>query len=100
VNSQLTREFTKTKRKQEVVGKCPNCSGELRKIRSSKTGKFFVGCSNFPKCKTSYPLPQKASANPTEKICNECGLPMVKVNLGRKKILSCIDPNCISKQKR
>jgi DNA topoisomerase-1 len=96
----LTKEFAKTKRKTEIIGKCPNCSGELKIIISGKTGKSFVGCSNFPKCKTSYPLRQKITVTPSEKTCLKCGLPMVSMRLGRKKILSCIDPNCSSKQKR
>jgi DNA topoisomerase-1 len=96
----LTPAFTRTKRKQEFIGKCPNCEGELRTIKSSRTGKSFVGCSSYPKCKTSFPLPQKTTSTPTDKVCSECGLPMVSIRLGRKKILSCIDPNCSSKQKR
>lgn len=29
---------------------CPKCSGELR-LRTSKTGNKFIGCSNYPQCK-------------------------------------------------
>jgi DNA topoisomerase-1 len=96
----LTVAFTKTRRKQEVVGKCPNCGKDLRIMKSNKTGKSFVGCSNFPKCKTSFPLPQKSPITPTDKTCPECGMPLVSVRFGRKKVLSCIDINCTSKRKR
>lgn len=85
---------------REVVGKCPDCEGELRIVRSRKTGKSFVGCSNYPECKTSFPLPQKTTVSPTDKVCGECGLPMVRMGFGRKKILRCIDINCTSRQKR
>ncbi len=96
----LTKAFTNTKRRQEVLGACPNCTGELRITRSSRTGKSFVGCSGYPDCRTSFPLPQRAPVSPTEKTCVKCGLPMVNIRLGKKRILKCIDPNCNSKQKR
>ncbi|MDO8885783.1 DNA topoisomerase I, partial [Candidatus Oleimmundimicrobium sp.] len=47
-------------RKSRIIGKCPCSKGELRIIKSKKTGKRFVGCSSYPDpdCKTTYPLPQ------------------------------------------
>ncbi|MEG1529321.1 MAG: type I DNA topoisomerase, partial [Clostridia bacterium] len=32
-----------------VVAKCPKCGGDVQK-RTSKTGKTFYGCGNYPKC--------------------------------------------------
>ncbi|WP_456474625.1 DNA topoisomerase I [Candidatus Pyrohabitans sp.] len=87
------------KRKSEVIGKCPRCGGELRIIRSRKTGKRFIGCENYPSCNVSFPLPQKRGVYPTDKLCNVCGLPMVSIPLGRRRVLSCIDMNCKSKDK-
>jgi DNA topoisomerase-1 len=87
------------KRKSEVIGECPRCGGELRIIRSKKTGKRFIGCKNYPSCDVSYPLPQKRGIYPTDKRCNVCGLPMVSMPLGKRRVLSCIDMNCRSKDK-
>jgi restriction system protein len=41
------RKVVKTVKPQ--ARKCPNCSGELVQ-RKSKTGNFFMGCSNYPSC--------------------------------------------------
>jgi DNA topoisomerase-1 len=87
------------KRKSEVIGECPRCGGELHIIRSKKTGKRFIGCKNYPNCDVSYPLPQKRGIYPTDKRCNVCGLPMVSIPLGKRRVLSCIDMNCRSKDK-
>ena len=41
--------------------KCPypNCNGYLV-VRCSKSGRKFLGCSNFPKCKYTCPLYEEA----------------------------------------
>ncbi|KYK36637.1 MAG: hypothetical protein AYK18_11350 [Theionarchaea archaeon DG-70] len=58
-------------------------------IYSKKTGKRFVGCSNYPKCTKSYPLPQKGKITFTDEAC-ECGAPLIVI--GKKKEKRCIDP--------
>lgn len=78
-----------TRDKKNVVGTCPTCSSPLRIIRSKKTKKRFVGCSGYPECTTSYPLPQKGKVAPTGETC-ECGAPVVKIS-GRKY---CLNPEC------
>ncbi len=83
-----------------IVGKCPNCGGELRIIKSKKTKKIFIGCSNYPKCSTSFPLPQKKGIKVTDKICEHCGMPMVSIPFKRRRILSCINPECKSKKSK
>ncbi|MGW7813686.1 restriction endonuclease [Staphylococcus xylosus] len=40
----------KAKKRNISNRSCPNCNHEL-KIRNSKTGNEFIGCSNYPKCK-------------------------------------------------
>ncbi len=80
-------------KKKDVVGKCPKCGGDLV-IRQSKNGKRFIGCSNYPKCKVTYPLPQKGQVIPTgETCCN--GAPVVIIRKkGRKDWKICVDMNC------
>jgi len=42
-----------------TVGKCPNCeNGNLMIRTAKKTGQKFIGCNNYPKCKTIFPLPK------------------------------------------
>lgn len=58
---------------------CPSCGvGQLLVIKSPKTGKRFMGCSNFyGGCDASSPLLQKARLRATKKPCKTCGWPEV-----------------------
>ena len=79
---------------KEELGDCPKCGeGTLRVIRSSKTGKRFVGCSNYSegKCDQTFPLPQKGDLSPLDKICPHCGHQMFQVMSGRRKWETCIN---------
>ncbi|MAG21899.1 MAG: hypothetical protein CL943_01155 [Candidatus Diapherotrites archaeon] len=67
----------------------------IRKARVS--GKRFLGCSNYPKCTTSYPLPQKGKIASTMDLCPVCNNLMVEVIAGRRRFKMCIDHNCPSK---
>jgi len=64
-----------------VLGPCPACkSGQLRMIRSRKTGKRFVGCSNYSSgCRASAPLPQRGTIRTTPNVCPHCSWPVVRV---------------------
>ncbi|MCD6549812.1 DNA topoisomerase I [Candidatus Micrarchaeota archaeon] len=97
IGKELAARLQKTTYK--VVGKCPNCdSGHLVIVRSPKTRKQYVSCDNFPKCPTTYPLPQNALIEPTGKTCEKCGTPIIKViRKGRPPFEMCLDPNCPTK---
>lgn len=59
------------------LGRCPKCGvGELVVKRVEKR---FVGCTNYPKCNFSLPLPQKGRIYITSKICEEHGLKKIKI---------------------
>jgi DNA topoisomerase-1 len=99
IGQKLKKALVEKERMKYVVGECPTCGGTLRKIKSRKTGKVFVGCSNYPKCSTSYPLPQNNSVETTNLKCKVCGLPLVRVRFRKTRVLSCIDLNCKSKER-
>ncbi len=81
-------------RKKDIVGKCPKCGGDLV-IRQSRNGKRFIGCSNYPECDVTYPLPQKGKVIPTGEICPYCGAPLIIIRKkGRKDWKICPNPNC------
>ncbi|MEM3827399.1 MAG: DNA topoisomerase I, partial [Candidatus Micrarchaeaceae archaeon] len=65
----------------EILGKCPVDGGNLV-IRRSRIGKQFAGCTNYPKCTNTYPLPQHARVLPTGRTCKVCGAPIVKIIIG------------------
>ena len=80
-------------RKLLVVGKCPKCGGDLVVRYNRRSGKRFVGCSNWPKCNVTYPLLQRGQIIPTNKTC--CGgAPVVKIREKGQEYEICLDMNC------
>ena len=78
------------------VGVCPKCGKDLQIRASSKTKSMFIGCSGWPECDITYPLP-KGKIEAQEEVCPTCGMPQVKVTAFRSKPhVKCIDPNCPS----
>lgn len=99
IGERLAKAVEEREKREGSVGSCPACGSPLKIIRSKKTKKIFIGCSNYPQCSTSYPLPQKVGIKTTDKKCKYCGLPMVSIPVGKRRMLSCIDMNCKSKAK-
>ena len=95
--NELGSQIREASREDAVMMKCPACEdGNLRQLRG-RTGKRFLGCTNYPKCTQTYPLPQNGLIIPLEKICEQCQAPMNKVvNRGRGYEM-CLDFNCPSK---
>jgi DNA topoisomerase-1 len=79
-----------------VLGGCPMCEeGKLCVVRSHKSGKRFVGCTNYPKgCRASAPLPQRGAIRVAPKPCASCGWPVVYVKLGKHPWKLCVNDRC------
>jgi DNA topoisomerase-1 len=79
-----------------VLGGCPICKeGRLWVVRSRKSGKRFVGCTNYSKgCRASAPLPQRGTIKAATKPCGSCGWPVVYVRLGRRPWRLCVNDRC------
>jgi DNA topoisomerase I len=76
------------------VGTCPNCGSPLS-IRYSRFGKRFVGCTGYPKCTVTYPLPQRGRLDTEEAPCPACRAPVVTaIEAGRRPWRLCINPEC------
>ena len=76
------------------VGPCPKCGKDLQLRASSKTRSMFIGCSGWPDCDVTYPLP-KGKVESQQELCPTCGMPQIKVTAFRSKPrLACIDPAC------
>jgi len=85
-------------REQKRIGKCPRCGNDMV-IRTSKKGKRFVGCTNYPNCNNTYSLPQKGSVLKTDKTCSKCGAPVVRVKIKGKKYWDmCLNSKCPGKK--
>ncbi|VVC03709.1 Reverse gyrase 1 [Candidatus Burarchaeum australiense] len=98
IGKELRGAIQETREQQNMLGKCKACGGDLRIIRL-RTGSVFVGCSNYPKCRNSYPLPQRGKILPLGTMCEKCGTPRVRViREGSKPFEMCIDPKCETKK--
>jgi DNA topoisomerase-1 len=103
IGEQLTQAIKKAKLEEREVGACHSCkSGKLVILTSRKTGKRFVGCTNYFEgiCKTAFPLPQRGYVKPTGKTCKGCGWQTIMVRLKRKRPWNlCFNPQCPLKEK-
>ncbi|MGI6216451.1 MAG: DNA topoisomerase I [Coriobacteriales bacterium] len=78
------------------VGVCPKCGHDLLLKNSAKTKSRFIGCSAWPECDVTYPVPD-GRLRPVEEVCPICGSPQIQVQAFRSKPqIICIDPNCKS----
>ena len=86
-------------RADSIAGPCPGpgCEGQLL-VRKGRTGKRFLGCSSYPKCTTTFPLPQNGRTTFLDEKCPECNNIMVYVAGKRYRYKMCIDPKCKSKE--
>ena len=95
VGRSLLGAFNITQHEKNVVGEC-KCGGKLV-IRTSKYGQF-VGCSNYPDCRNTYPLPHEAKVGSTGKKCEKCGTPIVLVKRkGKRPWRMCLSTTCETK---
>jgi DNA topoisomerase-1 len=81
-----------------VIGKCPECGvaeesaeeGETESeeeggklaIKQLRSGSRLVGCTRYPDCTYSLPLPRRGDIVVTDEICDEHDLPHLKVHDG------------------
>ena len=81
-----------------ILGSCPVCkTGRLHVVKSRKSGKRFVGCTNHSAgCRASAPLPQRGALR-TGAACGHCSWPTVYVKTGRFSWKLCVNPDCPSK---
>lgn len=84
---------------QDSMGKCPACAaGNLVMRKAAATQKRFLGCDQFPNCRTTFPLPQKGTLHPTNKICPTCNkAPLIKLSGQKFKMEICVNYDCPSK---
>lgn len=81
------------------LGSCPTCARPLE-IRYSFIGKRFVGCTGYPECRVTYPLPQRGKLERSEEPCPICHAPIVTaIEAGRPPWRLCVNPACPSRVK-
>ncbi|HUI38923.1 MAG TPA: DNA topoisomerase I [Thermoplasmata archaeon] len=81
------------------LGTCPSCGSPLE-IRYSFLGKRFAGCSGYPNCRVTYPLPQRGKLEKDQPPCPVCRAPVVTaIEQGRPPWTLCINPACPTREK-
>jgi DNA topoisomerase-1 len=98
IGAQISQVLNKARLEEKIVGACQKCAdGKLVVLRSRKTGKRFVGCTNYfkGKCNVTFPLPQTGILKPLKTACRSCGYPILRVYLkGKKSWKLCLNPSC------
>jgi len=89
-------------REENKLTKCQKCKkGNLAITYSKKTRRHFVACDAYPDCKTTYSLPPNGVIKKTEKVCEECGFPMLmRLTKGRKPWIFCFNTECKTNKER
>ncbi|HEV8049781.1 MAG TPA: DNA topoisomerase I, partial [Thermoplasmata archaeon] len=82
------------------IGECPSCRSPLA-IRYSFAGNRFVGCTGYPTCKVTYPLPQRGKLEKDQPPCPVCRAPVVTaIERGRPPWTLCINPECPTRKEK
>lgn len=82
------------------IGECPSCRSPLQ-IRYSFAGNRFVGCSGYPNCRVTYPLPQRGKLDKDQPPCPVCRAPVVTaIERGRPPWTLCINPECPTRKEK
>ena len=77
------------------IGGCPKCGTGMMRIIQMKTGRSFIGCSNYPECSNTYSLPMGVKITGAGGKCGFCGAPLIRGFSGGKKIFEiCPNPKC------
>ncbi|TKX77197.1 DNA topoisomerase I, partial [Halorubrum sp. SD626R] len=69
----------------EVIGTCPDCGDEhggKLAIKRLRSGSRLVGCTRYPDCDYSLPLPRRGEIEVTDETCEEHDLPHLRVHSG------------------
>ncbi|MEM5801864.1 MAG: DNA topoisomerase I [Candidatus Aenigmatarchaeota archaeon] len=100
IGKELLKALQEARQEERKLGPCLKCkTGEMLVFFIRKTGKRFAGCSNYPNCKTGFPLPAEGAITPLNKACEKCGWPMIQVwKKGSRPFRMCINHKCESKK--
>ena len=96
---EIGNEIRNALREDSVLADCTvkGCKGQLI-MRRGRTGKRFAGCNAYPKCTNSFPLSQKGTITATNKLCEECGQPIILLKFMKGKAFpTCLNMDCKTK---
>ncbi|MFC4544340.1 DNA topoisomerase I [Halosolutus amylolyticus] len=68
-----------------ILGECPECGdehgGELA-VKTLQSGSRLVGCTRYPDCEYSLPLPRRGEIEVTDEYCDDHDLPELVIHNG------------------
>ena len=96
IGKELVGASDKSWTETHEVGPCVKCEGTL----VIKRGRFgsFVACNRYPDCKVSFKLPASGKVLRSDKICEACKSPYIKIIRVRRHQELCINADCPSKR--
>ena len=99
IGSELINANIKFREEQKIQNQimlCPKCKkGHLAITYSKKNRRFFIACDAYPDCKNTFSLPPNGIIKKTDKVCEECGYPMLmRLAKGKKPWIFCWNPAC------
>lgn len=62
-----------------VIGDCPSCSTGDLAIKRVQTGSRLLGCTTYPDCDYSLPLPREGEITITDEQCSDHHLPGIEI---------------------
>lgn len=91
--AEISKSLREGLREDDIIGKCPDCDSDLL-VRTTRRGSRFIGCSGYPKCTFSLPLPRNGQLVITNEKCDVHGLHHVQLYTGKGKpfVIGC--PHC------
>ena len=89
-------------REENKLIACPVCKkGTLAVTYSKKNRRHFVACNAYPECRNTYSLPPNSLIKKSDKICNECGFPMlISIRKAKRPWEFCFNKDCPTNKKR
>jgi len=95
-------DLREEERKENELIICPLCKkSKLRILFNRNSRRYFVACSGYPECKTTFSLPPNALIKPSkdkegkQEFCPECQFPLLlSIKKSRKPWKFCFNPDC------
>ncbi|MFA6023315.1 MAG: DNA topoisomerase I [Candidatus Pacearchaeota archaeon] len=99
---EATTELWAAQKKDNEIGECPVChKGKLSIKFGKKFNRYFVACDAYPDCKTTFSLPPNGLIKKADKICEQCGFPMLmSIRKAKRPWIFCFNPQCPSRKER
>jgi len=98
IGKELINAISNDKNEKRILifGKCEECGKDLTIVKRERI--YSLTCSN-PSCKANYYLERKIRIKAAGKVCEECGMPIIKVfRRGRGVFHVCSNLNCSTRK--